>query len=225
MWYTGIMQPAQRIRLFVQRYPLVGPIMWLVNIQFFIVQVIVASAWTTPSYSWRGNAISDLANTSCGQFDGRYVCSPLSGLMNASLILLGLCMAIGSVLLYQEFRKSRVGFSLMAVAGIGAIMVGIFPENTIFWAHITGADLAFLLSNIALIVFGFTLPLPHWLRWYSIASGTVGLVALYLFLSYHRFFLGLGGMERMIAYPMVLWLIVTGLYLSLAHNRLAAKRT
>jgi hypothetical membrane protein len=143
--------------------------------------------------------------------------------MNASLILLGLTMAIGSALMYQELRKSRVGFSLMAVAGAGAILVGFIPLNTIYWAHIAGADLAFVLSNIALIVFGLSLRLPRWFSWYSIASGAVALVALCLFLSHTDLFLGLGGMERVVAYPQTIWLIVFGLYMSKSRNRLAAK--
>src|SRR5690348_5311634 len=102
---------------FVARYPLAGPILWISSIQFFLVQVVVASVWNV-SYSWRLNAISDLGAIGCGQFDDRYVCSPLHGLMNISLILLGLTMAVGSVLMYQAVHKSRVGFSMMALAGV-----------------------------------------------------------------------------------------------------------
>jgi hypothetical membrane protein len=132
--------------------------------------------------------------------------------MNTSLILLGLGMVIGSLFLYAKLRRSRVGFSLMAIAGIGAILVGIFPEDSIYWAHIVGQDFAFVFGNISLIVFGFTLRFPRWFKWYSIASGSVALVALVLFLSHNRFFLGLGGMERVVAYPLIIWLIVTGVY-------------
>lgn len=202
----------------MSRYPLVGPIAWLSSIQFFIAQVVVASAWTKLPYSWRLNAISDLGAVGCGQFDDRFMCSPLHDLMNVSLILLGLTMAVGSVLLYSKLRRSRVGFSLMALAGIGAILVGIFPLDTIFWAHIAGQDIAFLFGNIALIVFGFTLRFGRWFRWYSITSGTVALVALVLFLSHHRFFLELGGMERVVAYPLIIWLIVAGAYVTTKRN-------
>src|SRR3954453_164562 len=167
----------RRIHSFAVRHPLTGPLVWVLSIQYFVVQIVVAFAWN-PSYSWRLDAISDLGATTCGEFDGRYVCSPLHALMNASLVLLGLSMTVGSALIYQELRRSRWGFWLMAVAGVGAMLVGLFPENTVYWAHITGADLAFVLSNIALIVFGFGLPLPRWFSWYSIASGVVALVAL-----------------------------------------------
>src|SRR4051812_24766189 len=169
------MHPVRRVRVLVERHPLLGPIVWLSSAQYFLVQVVVASAWTPP-YSWRLGAISDLGATRCGQFDGRYVCSPLHGLMNASLIALGLAMALGSVLVHQAIRRSAVGFLLMGTAGIGAIVVGLFPEDTTYWAHISGADVAFLLSNIAVIVLGVSLRLPRWLRWYSVASGSVALV-------------------------------------------------
>lgn len=219
---AGTLQPARRIRLFVERHPVVGPIMWLSSVQFFVVQVVVASAWRPP-YDWRLDAISDLGAAGCGRFDGRNVCSPLHPLMNVSLVLLGLSMAIGSVLNYQEFRASRAGFSLMGAAGVGAILVGLFPEDGIYPAHITGADLAFLLSNVALIVFGVRLGLPRWFSWYSIGSGAVALVALCLFLSHNRLFLGLGGMERVVAYPMTIWLIVFGLYMLNSRHRSAAQ--
>jgi hypothetical membrane protein len=209
--------PVLRVRAFVHRHPLVGPIVWLSSVQYFLAQLVVASAWK-PSYSWRLNAISDLGATSCGQFDDRYVCSHLHGLMNASLILVGLAMTMGSALIYQQLRQSAVGFSLMAAAGVGAILVGLFPEDTTYWAHIAGADLAFLLSNIALTILGLSLRLPRWFSWYSVASGGVALVALCLFLTHHRFFLGLGGMERVVAYPQTVWLIVFGLYMSQGRN-------
>jgi hypothetical membrane protein len=137
---------------------------------------------------------------------------PLHGLMNASLILLGLTMVIGSALNYQRFRQSRVGFSLMGVAGVGVMLVGLFPEDTVYGAHVAGADLAFLLGNIALVIFGATLRAPRWFTRYTSASGVVPLVALGLFLSHNRFFLGLGGMERVVAYPQTIWLIVFGLF-------------
>jgi hypothetical membrane protein len=218
------MHQQRRIRSFVDRYPLAGPIVWLSCIQFFIVQLVAGAAWNNPAYSWRLNAISDLGALNCGEFDDRYVCSPSHGLMNISFILLGLAMAIGSWLMYQQFYKSRVGFWMMGISGVGAILVGIFPEDTIFWTHILGQDLAFLFGNIALIVIGLKLGLPRWLRWYSVTSGAVALVGMVLFLSKHRFFLELGGMERVAAYPQIIWLIVTGLYMLKNRDRLKAKQ-
>ena len=125
------MHPVRQLQSFVNRHPGTVPIVWLLSAQFFLAEVVVAAAWS-PGYSWHLDAISDLGATNCGRFDGRFVCSPLHSLMNGSLILLGLTMVIGSVLTYQLMRMSRVGFSLMALAGIGAILVGLFPEDTTY---------------------------------------------------------------------------------------------
>lgn len=206
-----------------KRYTLIGPIVWIVSLQYFVVQVVTALAWNS-NYNWRLNAISDLGAISCGQFDERFVCSPLHGFMNASFILLGISMIVGSFLFYKETLRARAGFFLMAVAGVGAILVGIFPEDTIYWIHILGADLAFLLSNIALVIFGFKLKLPYWFKWYSVVSGGLALVGLALFLTHNRFFLGLGGMERLVAYPQTIWLIVFGFYSLKCRTRSALKR-
>lgn len=208
-----------QITRFVQRYPLVGSLLWASSLQFFIVQAIVASSWLNPLYDWRLNAISDLGAVGCGVFDERYVCSPSHLLMNGSLVLLGLTMAVGSLLLYFQLQKSRVGFSLVAIAGIGAILVGLFPEDSIYWAHVTGQDLAFVFGNIALIVFGFTLRSTSFFRWYTVSSGVIALIALILFLSHYRFFLELGGMERVVAYPLLIWLTVTGSTLAMRYRR------
>jgi hypothetical membrane protein len=214
------MHSIRRIESLVSRFPASGPVVLVSSVQYFLVQVIVASAWKNPPYSWRLNAISDLGAVGCGHFDDRMMCSPLHGLMNVSLIALGLAMVIGSALTYQEVHRSRVGFYLMAIAGMGAIVVGFFPLDTIYWIHIAGADMVFLLGNIALVVFGCTLRVARWIDWYGIASGVMALVAMYLFLSHNRFFLGLGGMERLVAYPQTIWLIVFGLYMSMNRTRL-----
>src|SRR4051812_14625263 len=107
-----------RIKIFTDRYPFLGPVIWLLSTQYFMIQMIVAAAWKSPSYSWRFNTISDLGNTACNLADGRVVCSPLHGLMNLSFITLGIIMACGSLLIYQEFRErlgTLFGFSLMAL--------------------------------------------------------------------------------------------------------------
>lgn len=216
------MHLVQRFASFAARHQAVGPLVWVFSIQYFVVQIVVASAWKQPPYSWRLNAISDLGATGCGTFDGRSMCSPWHALMNASLIVLGLSMAVGSALTHQQLRSSRVGLWMMAAAGTGVILVGLVPLDTVYWLHIAGADLALLLGNLALITLGCVLRLGRWFRWYSITSGAVALIALCLFLTHHRFFLELGGMERAAAYPQTIWLVVSGLYLLKVRNHVAA---
>lgn len=213
------MHPVKRIRTFTERHPFIGPAVWMLTAHYFITQVVVAAAWKTP-YSWLHNPISDLGNTECGLYAGRYVCSPLHGLMNASFILLGLLMALGSLLIYQGFKKSEgtlLGFSFMATAGLGALLVGAFPENTISSLHTLGALLPFLFGNLALVILAFALDMPGTLRIYTLLSGIIALLALVAYGLGFYFGLGEGGMERLVAYPQTIWLIVFGIYIS-AHR-------
>lgn len=189
-----------------------GLLLWLSTLQFFIVQLVVASVWVNPSYSWSGRTISELGATICGHVDGRYMCSPMHDLMNISFVLLGLAMTAGSIILYKNLKQGRTGFTLMSMAGLGAMMVGFVPMDTVYWLHIVGADIAFLMGNIAIIVLGLTLRISRWLKWFSVASGGVAILGLVLFLTHNHLFLGLGGMERVVAYPIVIWLAVFAIY-------------
>src|SRR5476651_1236172 len=115
------MKPSEIIRTFNDRYPYVGPVFWMLSVQYYIIQVVVALAWSIP-YSLRFNTISDLGNTACDLYTSRYICSPLHSLMNASFISLGITMVLGSILIYREFTRtnvSAIGFSFMALAGFG----------------------------------------------------------------------------------------------------------
>ncbi len=93
------------------------------------------------------------------------------------------------------------------------MLVGLFPENTVSSLHILGAALPFLLGNIGLILLGLVLPLPRFLRWLSIFFGSMALLALVFFMTNQYLGLGIGGMERIVAYPQTIWLIVIGFYL------------
>ncbi|MGZ6004763.1 MAG: DUF998 domain-containing protein [Candidatus Saccharimonadales bacterium] len=215
------MKPARMVQIFTDKYPFVGPAFWIASVQYYVIQLLAASAWTS-GYSLRFNTISDLGNSQCGVYAGRYICSPLYPVMNLSFLVLGLTMIIGSVLIYQEFREtegSAIGFSAMAVAGFGTLLVGMFPENSINWLHVLGATLPFLIGNIGLVIFGLVLEMPKKLKNYSLLSGLISLVGLVLF-SFHIYLgLGIGGMERITAYPQTIWLIVFGIYMSSNHLR------
>lgn len=191
-------------------------------IQYFLVQAVVASAWT-PAYNWTSNLISDLGNTMCGLYIDRYVCSPQHGLMNASFIMLGVTMATGALLIYQEFQETKlslIGFTLMGLAGIGSMLVGLFPENVHATGHFTGAILALVVGNLSIVVLAFGLrKVQPLFKLYSFVSGTVSLVAVVLFELGINFGLGQGTIERVVSYPQTIWLIIFGLYMSAVRMR------
>lgn len=213
------MRSSQKLQSFTDRYPYLGPLIWLATVEYFVVQYAVAAKWSTP-YSLLRNPISDLGNTSCGIYDGRYVCSPEHGLMNVAFIGLGVLMAVGAPLIHQEFREHPLaiaGFGGMVIAGVGTILVGLSPENVNHTVHVLGAAGPFLVGNVALIILSCTLMLSTRVRVVTGVAGAIGLVGLLFFALGVDLGLGQGGMERVAAYPQTIWLIFFGIYMSRNH--------
>jgi len=202
-------------------HPSLGPVIFTAATLYFVVQIIVAWVFV-PHYSLVSNSISDLGDTSCGGYGSPGMCSPRWWLMNyAGFLLLGLIMVIGSALLYHEFTERRlrerraamIGFASMALAGIGSIIVGFFPENENRTMHILGAFLAIAIGNVAILVLGGVLTLPESMRRSMLIFSTLALAALFCFASHKSFGIGQGMMERVAAYPVTIWLITFGLYI------------
>jgi hypothetical membrane protein len=140
--------------------------------------------------------------------------------MNGEFLLLGFAMAVGAVLIYYEFSEAnagqrlaaQVGFSCLAIAGVGAVVVGLFPENTVHVVHIAGATLAIGIGTLGILVLGIALPLPRLLHWGMVVVPPVALTALVLVAVHVYLGLGIGTVERVAAYPETLWLILFGVY-------------
>lgn len=207
------MTRTDKVQTSYRGHPDLEAYLFISSIQYFVIQFFVATRFT-PQYSLVRNTISDLGNSSCGVFGGHSLCSPLHTLMNASFLYLGLTMIAGSLLLCGIFRRHNVsiGFSLFAAAGVGVMVVGLFPENTISILHGIGAALPFLVGNIGVFVLGYALPIPKSLKIYTMITGIVALGGLGFYISHQYLGLGHGGMERVVAYPQTIWMIVFGLY-------------
>ena len=212
---------VSRSRSLGERHPMIGPMLYLSSLQYFIIQVLVSLRWSPP-YSLSRDTISDLGNTACARFNGRYVCSPLHELMNVSFILLGLTMIAGSILVGPVVARRRagsLGFVWMAVGGIGVVVVGLFPENSVPLFHGIGATLPFLIGNAGVVLIGITAELAPVLRGVTLCAGLVSLAALVFYASGHYGGLGEGGIERIVAYPQTVWLILLGTHLSIMVKR------
>lgn len=210
-----------RIARFAARHPWLGPLLWVSSLQYLVAQFVVAAAWPVP-FSLKNNYISDLGNTSCTLYDGLYVCSPLHLLMNLSFVVFGVTIAAGSVLIFSQLRRTKAtvfGFSLMALSGIGTVMVGLFPENGSNSLHTVGAVLGLVVGNVSIVVLGLVVrEMSHWFRVYSVVSGVVCLVAFVLFLAEIYVGIGRGGMERLVSYPFTVWMILHGVSLLRRHR-------
>jgi hypothetical membrane protein len=193
-------------------------VIWICAVQFFAAQVITQARWTTP-FSLATNYISDLGNTTCELYPavvGLYVCSPWHTLMNISFVLQGVIILVGAALARPAFaglRWKTLVFALLVVTALGMVGVGLFPEDVNNRAHVISAGAQFITGNAAMIVLGIAANrAQQWRAFavFSIAFGIAGLLATGLFAHGHGLGLGVGGMERVAAYTLPVWLITTG---------------
>jgi hypothetical membrane protein len=193
--------------------------------EFIVGMAVTQLLWNSSppygQYSLLHNYISDLGAVNCGPWMGssHYVCSPGHDIFNASIIVMGILLLFGVILIRSAFpprRSTQIGLGLLALAGIGAMGVGFSPEDVNIHVHAISALIAFLFGNLALIILGFAMFRDtRWdgFRAYSMLSGLVGLLALAVFASGDWGAFGVGGWERLIVAPLLLWALVVGIHL------------
>jgi hypothetical membrane protein len=163
-----------------------------------IIFLMLAEA-TYPGYNISENFISDLG---VGP-------SPAYWIFNISVIIFGL-MAIYTAYLVDTIFEKRLNAVLLAIAGIGAVGVGLFHED-LGAIHVLMAFLAFFFGGLSAVFTFKIVKGPFALL--SIILGAIGITALVLQGAGMYLGLGEGGMERMIFYPVMLWAAVFGGYL------------
>jgi hypothetical membrane protein len=143
---------------------------------------------------------------------------PSAAIFNPSTFLFGLLVLASAFFIQREFKMSALSI-FVALSGLGAMGVGLFPENTFVVngvpiLHTLSAGVGFIFGGIAAITSYKITKAPF--RYFSVILGAAALLALILFRtteSYDYLGLGVGGMERMIVYPTLLWTVCFGGYL------------
>jgi len=183
----------------------------------WLLLVIVAEA-RYPNYTTNQNYLSDLGAT-CHRGLAVTPCvivSPPSFYFDSALIALGLLSLVSAVLFFRATK--RTGFStLFGIFGLGSLIAGAVPE-TLLSVHELGSLAAFIAGSIAaMLAFRF---LSSPLRYCSLVLGLLSFVCLIPltfdgpFYRWNGIFgLGLGGIERMVVYPIMLWEVALGAYL------------
>jgi hypothetical membrane protein len=92
----------------------------------------------------------------------------------------------------------------------GVLAAARFPETAPI-AHEITSDIAFILSGIS-APWAYRLTKAP-MSYFSLVLGAVNLVAMALFTANVPLGLGVGGIERTIVYPVVIWVIGLGGYL------------
>jgi hypothetical membrane protein len=169
-----------------------GALFFLASVQFVLLMIIAEALY--PDYSVCKNYISDLGVGSTAP------------IFNSSVFLLGAFTVAGTYFVQRAFHF-RTFSVLLILTGVGAMGVGLFPED-IKVIHSIAALITFLFGGLSAIMSYKLLKSP--LSYFSVLLGALSLVALALFIAGIDLGLGMGGMERMIAYPALLWAVGLG---------------
>ena len=176
-----------------------GVLLFLLAAQFMTVIMLAASI--APGYDYAGGAISDLG-----------VIPQTAWLFNVSLLAVGLLNIVGGMLFHRS-HGHRWLLGLYIVAGIGALGAGLIPLGTSDF-HSLFALVAFVFFNLEAIGTGLVVAGP--MRYVSMLAGVVGLVFVGLMIlgdagTTAAFgVIGHGGTERMIVYPVMIWMLAFG---------------
>jgi hypothetical membrane protein len=136
--------------------------------------------------------------------------------MNISFSLQGVIILLGALLIRPVLALRRwraIVLSLLVITALGMFGVGLFPEDVNNGAHVGSAATQFITGNGAMIMFGIAANSVRKWRAFaviSIALGVTGLLATALFAQGYGLGLGVGGLERVAAYTLPVWLITAG---------------
>lgn len=173
-----------------------GVLLFAGGVQFAILLIVAETQY--PGYSVANNYISDLGLWSCRS----------AYIFNPSVFTFGLLAVIAAVMAYRRIPK--LSCALLMISGIGAMGVGIFNEMILI-PHGISAMMAFNGGGLAVVSLVKYLKKPF--KYMAVVLGGGTLLALVLLFAGVHLGLGAGGMERMVMYPELMFVIGLGGYL------------
>lgn len=126
-----------------------------------------------------------------------------------ALIAFGVLVLAAAYMLRERDRKSRL-WLMLTLSAVGAIGVGVFDMDNFRELHGLSALLAFLFGNLGAVYSSRNVRAP--LSYAFAFLGLLGLSALALLAVEVDLGLGLGGIERMVFYPAMFWVLAYGTY-------------
>jgi hypothetical membrane protein len=199
-----------------QRLPAVAGILYS-SAGFVLLMGIITAETKYPifrHYTTR-QEISDLGGT---RPPHGLVTQPSAMIFDTTMLIAGVLLLAGAFALWRLYRD-RLLTVVATLFGVGALGVGIFPGNTT--PHWFVAMIAFVFSALTAIAAVRVTSAPF--RFMSLAVGLLSLIALIVsFLgdsSPIAKSIGIGGIERWVVFPMILWLAFFGGYLLASGHR------
>jgi len=159
-------------------------------------------------YSTFTNTISDLGGT---EPPNSYMVQPNRLIFIFTMAVSGALVLVATYLLWRVVDRRRFLVALGCL-GVGIVGIAVFPGN-VATIHPLFSLLAFVGGSVAAILSRKVLDAP--LRYFAIALGSIALLATVFGLDSFANWgpqteIGIGGVERWIAYPVLLWLVLIG---------------
>jgi hypothetical membrane protein len=193
-----------------------------------LMAIVTGEALFPAAYTTSQNTISDLGST---WQPGDIVREPSATIFNTAMLASGAMIVAAAATYWRAYRSRSVAIALLLL-GVGMLGVGLFPGTEI-GGHPSTAGLHPPLSMLTFIAGGLCGVLAYRVttapfRYVSATLGLVSLGSLVLSGPLAATDLGAGGVERWVAYPVVLWVVAFGGYLlgggSPARAKLAGER-
>lgn len=174
------MSSTRRIRL--------GLILWAVQPLYLVVEAVAAALARAP-YSLLHNTISDLGATTCTEIpypaQDVAVCSPAHAAVNASFVVFGLTVALGSVLLHPALPRRRSASAAIwcwVLAGLSTVGAGLTPVDRALDLHALVSMPGIVVTGLATMFSGIALTDRrkrwHWLTAMGVVAAVSGAVML-----------------------------------------------
>jgi hypothetical membrane protein len=177
-----------------------------------VMGIITAEALYTAPYNARME-VSDLGASETG-----VILQPSATIFNATMLVAGALIIVGTWFAHRALHR-RVVTVPTGLLGIGVLGVGIFPGN-IHPQHPLLAFTAFVAGGLAVLLSAKVTPQP--LRAIFAVMGAISLAftlsSVFLLEWGPLARLDLGGVERWMVYPILLWLVGFGGYLTTSHS-------
>jgi hypothetical membrane protein len=172
--------------------------------------IISAEALYPGTFSTGANEISDLGGT---RPPNSVILQPSAAIFDVSMVLIGVLIAAGSWFVHRAFGRRSVTIPI-AVLGVGALGVGLFPGNT-GTPHALFAMVTFISGGVAALSAARVTRAPFRHVSFLLGAAALGTLGTYVVLgdASPMAVLGIGGVERWIVYPVVLWVTAFGGYL------------
>ncbi len=157
------------------------------------------------TYTTSDSMISDLGAT---EPPNSIITQPSATIFNFSMMIVGILILLGTYFLFMALND-KIAAILIGLLGLGALGVGIFPGN-VNPQHPLFALTTFISGGLSAIYSYRLISSPF--KYLSVVFGITGLFFLFT-ASIFIPIMGGGGVERWVAYPIVLWLSGFGAYL------------